>query len=121
MVMVKGFCADWGGLLESVTCTVKLATTFAVGVPVMAPVAAINAEIGGKRAAENTPCKGTVTSGFGNGLAIDRADASVGQRSCGDRRRGRQVDQDAESLRGALRRIAGIGDFEGKARSAVST
>ena len=41
MVMVKAFCADCGGLLESVTCTVKLATTFAVGVPVMAPVAAL--------------------------------------------------------------------------------
>ena len=52
MVMLKACCADCAGLLESVTCTVKLETELAVGVPEMTPVAALRLKPAG-----NVPLK----------------------------------------------------------------
>jgi hypothetical protein len=46
-VMLRDFDAVWVGLLASLTCTVKLNVPAAVGVPPMAPLAAVRVRPGG--------------------------------------------------------------------------
>ena len=49
IVMLNAFCADCAGLLESVTCTVKLETALGPsGVPEITPVFAVRLKPAGK-------------------------------------------------------------------------